>query len=156
MFTSEVDEDFILKWLLGAILVGRTWSVFYCEVEVGQFCYRTVTSCVQFRSSQYIGQRIVICVDCKVRSIVQLISELFSYGPFESQKLKLTGVKMILSFRCSQCTRSIGNHPQLTILLLIECCSETLFRRVSVRNKWLGIIRVSHHRWVTNRIDKLI
>ena len=71
----------INPWQGICLLITFPWLLMDMKVIVSQTSDPSVPHCIQFGSSRYICQRIVICIYIKHVSI-QIFMKLISYGPF--------------------------------------------------------------------------
>ena len=62
------------------------------------FMVNEVTSGVQFGCRQHICKGVVVCIYDKMRSIIKIVSKMFTHCPLQRQELEFARVKMVISF----------------------------------------------------------
>ena len=71
---------------------------------------------VQVGRRNDVGQRIVVGAD-EERLVLQILPELFSHGPLESQELQLRGV--ILQLASLEATTGVGDGMVMVVILFL-------------------------------------
>ena len=98
-----------------------------------------MSDAVQIGRHHDVGQRIVVSAD-EERLVLQILPELFSHGPLESQELQLGGV--ILQLASLEAATGVGDG-MVTVVVLFwgEHHSQSFYRGVCLKQE--GFLKIS-------------